>query len=122
MAALDDTDRGVGGFGSSSTKQLTQSPQPKGKKDTKKKNLLSPAPSSRQWQAHNSVNMVVSVGPGPSSLSWLAWGPTDGWEVVFPNNGFGGTTIEVRESTAGVDSSSRTLHRRTLELATRIGH
>ena len=34
----------------------------------------------------------------------------------------GGTTIEVGESMAGVDSSSRTPKRRILELAMRIGH
>ena len=66
--------------------------------------------------------MVVSIGPGPSSSSWLAQGSTDGWEVVSPNNVPRGTTIEVGESTMGVDSSSRTPQQRTLELAARIGH
>ena len=65
--------------------------------------------------------MVVSIGPGPSCLSWLAWGSTDEREVVSPDNVPGGTTVEVGESTAGVDSSSRTPKRRTLELAARIG-
>ena len=65
--------------------------------------------------------MVVSAGPGPSCSSWLARGSTDEWEVVSPDSVPGGTTIEVRESTAGVDSSSRTPKRRTLELAARIG-
>ena len=34
----------------------------------------------------------------------------------------GGTTVDVGESIARVDSSSRTPQRRTLELAARIGH
>ena len=46
VAALDDTDRGAGGFGSTGTKQLTQSSQAKDKKGTKKKNPLSPSPGS----------------------------------------------------------------------------
>ena len=46
---------------------------------------------------------------------------TDGQEVVSPDCVPGGTTVEVGESTAGVDSSSRTPKRRTLELAARIG-
>ena len=41
--------------------------------------------------------------------------------VVFPDCVPGGTTIEVGEFIAGVDSLSRTPQRRTLELATRIG-
>ena len=45
----------------------------------------------------------------------------DGWEVETPDSVPGGTTIEVGESTAGMDSSSKTPQRRTLELATRIG-
>ena len=47
VAALDDTDRGAGGFGSTSTRQLTQSTPSKEKKGSKKKNLLSPRPGSR---------------------------------------------------------------------------
>ena len=121
VAALDDTDRGAGGFGSTGTKQLTQSSQAKDKKGTKKKNLLSPSPGSRPWQTQNSVNVVVSAGPGPSSTSWMARRSTDGQEVVSPDCVPGGTTVEVGESTAGVDSSSRTPKRRTLELAARIG-
>ena len=69
VAALDDTDRGVGGFGSTGTNQLTQSSQAKDKKGIKKKNLLSPSPGSRPRQTQNSVNVVVSAGPGPSSTS-----------------------------------------------------
>ena len=41
--------------------------------------------------------------------------------VVFPDCVPGGTTVEAGESTAGVDSSSKTQRRRTLELAARIG-
>ena len=47
VATLDDTNRGVGGFGSITTKQLTQSLDPKNKKCQKKKNLLSTIPGSR---------------------------------------------------------------------------
>ena len=38
----------------------------------------------------NSVNTVVSAGPGPSSSSWLARGSTDDREVEFPDNFPGG--------------------------------
>ena len=69
----------------------------------------------------NSVNLAVSVGPGPSSTSWLARGSTDGQEVVSPNSVPGGTTVEVGESTVGVDSSSKTPKQRTLELVAWIG-
>ena len=65
--------------------------------------------------------MVVSAGPGPSSTGGMAWGSTDGQEVESPDSVPGGTTVEVGESLAGVDSSSRTPKRRTLELAARIG-
>ena len=61
------------------------------------------------------------MGSGPSYLSWLAQGSTDGWEVESPDSVLGGTIVEVGESTAGVDSSSKTPWRRTLELAMRIG-
>ena len=121
MATLDDTDRGARGFRSTGTQQLTQSSPAKDKKGIKKKNPLSPTPGSQSQQAHNSVHMVVSVGPGPSSTSGMAWGSTDGQEVESPNSVPGGTTVEVGESTAGVDSSSRTPKWRTLELAVRIG-
>ena len=70
---------------------------------------------------HNSVHMVVSTGPGPSSTSGMAQGSTDGQEVESPESVLVGTTIEVGESMAGVDSSSRPPKRRTLELAARIG-
>ena len=72
VATLDDTDCGVGGFGSIVIKPLAHYPHSKYKKGRKKKNSLSPTPSSQLQQAQNSCNMVVSVGPGPSSLSWLA--------------------------------------------------
>ena len=65
--------------------------------------------------------MVVSAGLEPSYLSWLARGSTDGWEVESPDSVPRGTTVEVGESIVGVDSSSKTPWRRTLELATRIG-
>ena len=65
--------------------------------------------------------MVVSAGPGPSSTSGMARGSTDGQEVESPDSVPGGTTVEVAESMAGVDSSSRTPKWRTLELAARIG-
>ena len=61
------------------------------------------------------------MGPAPSSSSWLARGSTDGQEVVSPDTVLWGTTVEVGESTVGVDSSSRAPKRRTLELAARIG-
>ena len=83
VAALDNTNRGARGFGSIGTKQLTQSSPAKDKKGTKKKNPLSPSLGSRPRQAQNSVHMVVSTGPGPSSTSGLARGSTDGQEVEF---------------------------------------
>ena len=76
VAALDDIDRGAGGFGSTDTKQLTQSSPATNKKGTKKKNPLAPASGSQSRQAHNSVHMVVSTGPGPSS--------TRGWPGDLP--------------------------------------
>ena len=51
----------------------------------------------------------------------MAWRSTDRQEVVSPDCVLGGMTVEVGESMAGVDSSSRTLKRRTLKLAARIG-
>ena len=53
----------------------------------------------------------------------MGWpgGSTDGQEVESPDSVPRGTTVEVGESMAGVDSSSRTPKRRTLELAARIG-
>ena len=51
----------------------------------------------------------------------MARGSTDGQEVASPNSVPGGTTVEVGESMAGVDSSSRTPKRRTVELVARIG-
>ena len=77
VTALDDTDHRAGGFGSTSTKQLTQSSPVKDKKGIKKKNPLSPSPGSRLWEAHNLVHMVVSAGPGPSSTSGMARGSTN---------------------------------------------
>ena len=70
---------------------------------------------------HNSVHVVVSARPGPSSTSGMARVYTEGQEVESPDRVLGGTTVEVGESMAGVDSSSRTPKRRTLELAMRIG-
>ena len=121
MATLDDTDRGADGFGSTGVKPIVQSSQQKDKKGKKKKSSLSPTPSSGQRQAQNSVNMVVSAGPGPSFTSWMARKSTNEGEVVFPDCVLGGTTVEDGEFTAGVDSSSRTPWRRILELAARIG-
>ena len=69
----------------------------------------------------NSVHMVVTVGSEPSSMSGLARGSTNEQELVSADSVPGGMTLEVGESTAGVDSSSRTPKRRTLELAVRIG-
>ena len=66
--------------------------------------------------------MVVSIELGSSCSSWLARGSTDGREVVSPDSVSGGTTVEVGDSTMGVDSSSRTPQQRTLELAVRIGY
>ena len=66
--------------------------------------------------------MVVSAGLGPSSSIWLAQGSIDGQEVVSSDNVPGETIVEVGESTAGVDSSSRAPKQTTLELAVRIGH
>ena len=121
VAALDDIDRGARGFGSTDTKLLIQSSPTKEKKGTKKKNPLSPSPGLQLRQVQNSVHMVVSVEPGPSSTSWLARGSTKGQEVVSPNGDPRGATVEVGESTVGEDSSSRTPKWRTLELAARIG-
>ena len=45
--------------------------------------------------------MVVSVGLGPSSLSWLPSGSTNGWEVESPSSVPWGTIVEVREYTIG---------------------
>ena len=64
--------------------------------------------------------MVVNARLGPSSSSWLAQGSTEGCEIESPDSILGGTTVEVGESMAGVDSSSRTLQWRTLELVVRI--
>ena len=100
---------------------LLSPPRSKDKKGTKKKNFLSPSPGSRPRKTQNSVNVVVSAGPGPSSTSWMARRSTDGQELVSLDCVPGGTTVEVGESTAGVDSSSRTPMRRTLKLAARIG-
>ena len=51
----------------------------------------------------------------------MARGSTDGQEVESPDSVPGGTIVEVGESMAGVDSSSRTPKQRTLELVARIG-
>ena len=51
----------------------------------------------------------------------MARGSTEGQGIVSLDSDLGGTTVEVGESMAGVDSSSRTPKQRTLELAVRIG-
>ena len=51
---------------------------------------------------------MVGAGPGPSSMSWMAWESTHEGEVAFPDCVAGGTTIEAEECIVGVDSSSRT--------------
>ena len=66
--------------------------------------------------------MVVSVGPGPSSTSWMAREPTYEGTVAFPDCVLGGTTVEAGEPIVGVDASSKTQRWRALELAARIGH
>ena len=48
LAALADTNRGARGFGSTGTMPLTHASHPKDKKGQKKKNPLSPKPSSQQ--------------------------------------------------------------------------
>ena len=84
-------------------------------KRVKRKRIL-----SRQHEFHDngkckkSFNMVVTIGPEPSSMSWLAQGSTDDWEVASPDRVPKGTTVEAGESIAGVDSSRRTPLRRTL--------
>ena len=122
VAALDDTNRGARGFGSTSTKQLTQSSLAKDEKGTKKKNPLSQSLGSRQRQAKNSVNEVVNAEPGPSSSSWLASGSTKGLKVVSPNSVPRRTTIQTEKFTVGLNFLSRTPQRRTLGLVARIGH
>ena len=62
------------------------------------------------------------MGLGPSCSSWLVQESANGWEVVSPNNVPGGTIVEVGESIAGVDSTTRAPQQRNLKLAMRIGH
>ena len=62
MVALDDTDRGAGGFGSAGTKQFTQSSQAKDKKGTKKR-ILYP-----HHQDHDRGKCKTRL------TWWLAWG------------------------------------------------
>ena len=104
MAALDDTNHGARGFSITRVKALVQYLQSKYKMGQKRKNSLSAAPGSQPRQVQNLINMMVSVGTGPSSLSWLAQRSADGWEVECPDRVLGGTTIEVGESTPRVDS------------------
>ena len=101
---------GITPFGSkdSASQSLIQSLQANDKKGKTKKNPLSPISRSCLEQAQNSCNMVVSMGPGPSSSTWLAPGSTDVWEVASPDSVPRGTVAEVEEFTEGVDSSSRT--------------
>ena len=84
----------------------------------KRKRILYP-----QYQVHNNGKCKTRSiwWPGPSCSSWSARGSTNGWEVESPNSVPGGTIVEVGESIVGVDSSSKTPQRRTLELATRSG-
>ena len=67
VAALDDTDRVAGGFGSTGTKRLTQSSQAKDKKGTKKKNLLS------HHQDHDSGKRKTR----------LMWWSAQGWGLLL---------------------------------------
>ena len=86
MATLDDTDRGAGGFGSTGIKPIVQSSQQKDKKGKKKKSSLSPIHQVHdRGKQQNSVNMVVNVGPGPSSTSWMTRESTYEGTVVFPD-------------------------------------
>ena len=64
---------------------------------------------------------MVGMEPGPSSTSWMARKSTYQGEVVFPDCVPRGTIVEAGGFTVGVDSSSKTPRRRTLELAARIG-
>ena len=59
--------------------------------------------------------------PVPSSTSWMARESTDKVEVVFPDCVPRGMTVEAGKFAMGVNSSSKTPRRRTLELAARIG-
>ena len=107
MATLDDTDHGTGGFGSTRVKSFIQSSQSKDKKGEKRKSSLSPILGSRPWQAQNSVNIVVNIGPGPSSTHWMAWESIHEGKVIFPDGVPGGTIVEAGEFTVSVDSSSK---------------
>ena len=72
----------------------------------------------------NSVNMVVSGGPGPSPSSWLALEIYQ-WmgNSISLTSVLVGTTVEVGESMVQVWIPKVELHKqRTLELAARIGH
>ena len=71
-----------------------QSPEQKDKKGKKKKSSLSPTLGSRERQVTNSVNMVDGMGPGPSSMSWMARESTCEGDVVFPHCVPRGTTVE----------------------------
>ena len=81
VAALDNTDYGARGFGSTSTKQLTQS-SPSKIKRVQRKRIVYPISKITTTEAENSVHMVVNTEPGPSSTSWLARGSTAEQEVV----------------------------------------
>ena len=56
------------------------------------------------------------MGLGPSSTSWMAQESTYEGTIAFPDCVPRGTTVEAGGSIAGVDSSSKTQRRRTLEL------
>ena len=120
MAALADLNNGVGGFASTRAKPLALSPQTN-HKNHNEKNPLSPTPGSQLQKVLNSINMVVSAGPGPSCWRWLSWGSNNAWEVDIANRVHGGTIVEVKDSTKKMNSSSITLQWQTLELVVRIG-
>ena len=65
--------------------------------------------------------MVVSAGLGRSSTIWGVRESIYEGAVAFPDCVPWGTIVEAGESTVGVDSSSKTQRRQTLELAARIG-
>ena len=81
VVALDDTDHRVGVLAPS----RSLSPLSQKTKWVQRKIILYP-----QHQAQNSINMVINVGPGPSSTCWLARGSTNDREVDSPNSVPGG--------------------------------
>ena len=67
VATLDDTNHGARGFGSSRIQSLSQSTRTNNKNGKIKNNTLPSKLGIGQWQAQGSVNMVLSMGPGPSN-------------------------------------------------------